>query len=406
MSKAITLTVSQLNEYIKALLDSQDLLGDIYIKGEISNFTNHYKSGHLYFSVKDSESVVKAVMFRSYASTLKFEPENGMKVIVRGSVSVFPRDGVYQIYAKEIQPDGIGSLYLAYEQLKEKLYSMGLFDEAHKKPIPRYPSKIGIITADTGAAVADMKNILTRRYPVSEIYIYPSLVQGSGAPKELCEGIRFFNEKFPVDTIIIGRGGGSIEDLWAFNSEMLAHEIYNSHIPVISAVGHETDFTICDFVADLRAPTPSAAAELAVPESSEILSTIAGYASMFKTLSEAKIRSLKNELAMLSKSKMFTSPLFYTERLNEKTANLSQKLLSSISKICSEKKSSLSEKTAKIAALSPLSVMARGYSIISKDDGHAVTSVNQLNKGETLDLRFCDGSAKAEITQITKGDKN
>ena len=406
MSNAITLTVSQLNEYIKALLDSQELLGDIYIKGEISNFTNHYKSGHMYFSLKDSDSVLKSVMFRSYASYLKFVPENGMKVIVRGSVSAFPRDGVYQLYAKEIQPDGVGSLYLAYEQLKEKLFSMGLFDEEHKKTIPRYPSKIGIITADTGAAVADMKNILSRRYPIAEIYIYPSLVQGTGAPAELCEGIRFFNEKLHVDTVIIGRGGGSIEDLWAFNSEMLAHEIYNSRIPVISAVGHETDFTICDFVADLRAPTPSAAAELAVPEISDILSTVANHSAIIKKLTESKIKNTKTQLAVLSKSKTFTSPLYYTERLREKTNILSEKIVCCAKKQLSDKKKDLSEAAGRLSALSPLSVMARGYSIVSTDDGKAVTSAKQLSKGKELDLRFSDGKAKATVTEIIKGESD
>ena len=406
MSNAITLTVSQLNEYIKALLDSQQILGDIYIKGEISNFTNHYKSGHMYFSLKDSESCLKAVMFRSYASYLKFVPENGMKVIVRGSISAFPRDGVYQLYAKEIQPDGVGSLYLAYEQLKEKLQLMGLFDEQHKRPIPRFPSKIGIITADTGAAVADMKNILSRRYPIAEIFIYPSLVQGSGAPAELCEGIRFFNEKFPVDTIIIGRGGGSIEDLWAFNSEMLAHEVFNSDIPVISAVGHETDFTICDFVADLRAPTPSAAAELAVPEISEIASTFASYSGIIKNLTEAKVKDAKATLAVLSKSKMFASPLFYTDRLKEKCALAAEKIQSGAQKILTDRKNALSSKAGKISALSPLSVMARGYSIITSDDGNAVTSTEQLSPEQNLNIRFSDGYAKAKITEITKGDKD
>ena len=406
MSNAITLTVSQLNEYIKALLDSQALLGDIYIKGEISNFTNHYKSGHMYFSLKDENSLLKAVMFKSYASYLKFVPENGMKVIVRGSISAFPRDGIYQLYAKEIQPDGVGSLYLAYEQLKEKLFSMGLFDEAHKKPIPRYPSKIGIITADTGAAVADMKNILYRRYPVAQIYIYPSLVQGSGAPEELCRGVRFFNEKFPVDTVIIGRGGGSIEDLWAFNSEMLAHEVYNSKIPVISAVGHETDFTICDFVADLRAPTPSAAAELAVPEISEIASSLSGYSVMLKNITGAKIKDTKARLELLAKSKMFTTPLFYTDRLKEKTAILSDKINSSMKKQAERKKSALIASAARISALSPLSVMARGYSIITSSDGKAVTTVEKLSVEQELSLRFPDGNAKAKITEITKGDNN
>ncbi len=404
MPQTITLTVSQLNEYMKALIDSQELLGDVCIKGEISNFTNHYKSGHMYFSLKDSDSLLKAVMFRSYASSLKFMPENGMKVIVRGSVSVFPRDGIYQLYAREIQPDGIGSLYLAYEQLKEKLSGMGLFDEEHKKQIPGFPAKIGIITADTGAAVADMKNILTRRYPLAQIYIYPSLVQGSGAPAQLCGGIRFFNTKFPVDTIIIGRGGGSIEDLWAFNDEALAHEIYNSEIPVISAVGHETDFTICDFVSDLRAPTPSAAAELAVPEIGHIREDILGYSPLFSSLIDKKIKTLKTTVGQLSKSKMFASPLFYTERLREKTVHYNEKLQSCINIKLAEKKSRLSEKAARISALSPLAVMSRGYSIVTDNSGKAVTKAEKLSCGDTLNLRFSDGIALASVIEIKKGD--
>ena len=402
MSRAITLTVSQLNEYIKALLDSQELLGDIYIKGEISNFTNHYKSGHLYFSVKDSESVVKAVMFRSFAQTLKFEPENGMKVIVRGSVSVFPRDGVYQIYAKEIQPDGVGSLYLAYEQLKEKLYSMGLFDEAHKKPIPRYPSKIGIITADTGAAVADMKNILTRRYPVSEIYIYPSLVQGSGAPKELCEGVRFFNERFPVDTIIIGRGGGSIEDLWAFNSEMLAHEIYNSHVPVISAVGHETDFTICDFVADLRAPTPSGAAELVVPDQEELLHRISQLQLRNDAALEEKITRCKERLERYANAKVLLDPHAFTDKPYMLLDHMNDRLNHALTRKNERAKSEFVALLAKLDALNPLKVMQRGFSV-AEQNGTVIRSISQLNNNDRFTLALPDGKANCTVNSIKEG---
>ncbi|MBR5528402.1 MAG: exodeoxyribonuclease VII large subunit [Clostridia bacterium] len=403
-TNAITLTVSQLNEYVKALLDSSELLTDIYIKGEISNLTNHYKSGHIYFSLKDATGLLKAVMFRSAAIKLNFMPENGMKVVVRGRVSVFPRDGVYQLYAEEIMPDGIGALYLAYEQLKEKLSLMGLFDESHKKPIPQYPQKIGIITADTGAAVADMKNILTRRYPVAQIIIYPSLVQGNKAPEELASGIRYFNTREKVDTIIIGRGGGSLEDLWAFNSEMLAHEIYASEIPIISAVGHETDFTICDFVADLRAPTPSAAAELAVPNILDVQYSLGVYASTLKSLTEEKIRVRKNTIALISNSKMFADPMYYTQRLSERLRICTQKLTSGMEKQLSASKSKLSEKTARLSALSPLSVISRGYSVVTDSDGKAITNSTSLNIGQHISLRFDKGSAKAEILEITKGE--
>lgn len=403
MPNAITLTVSQLNEYVKALFDSSELLGDIYIKGEISNFTNHYKSGHLYFSLKDNDSLLKCVMFRSSAQYLKFVPENGMKVIVRGSVSVFQRDGVYQLYAAEIQPDGIGSLYLAFEQLKEKLSVMGLFSEEHKKPIPRFPQKIGIITAETGAAVADMKNIISRRYPLAEILIYPSLVQGPQAPDELCRGISYFNLRKNVDTIIIGRGGGSIEDLWAFNSEMLAYEIYNCDIPVISAVGHETDFTICDFVSDLRAPTPSAAAELAVPDISEVSNILHSYSGKMKHLAETKLSVCKNELLRVSSNKMFKDPINYTEKLKDKVSGYSVLFNSHIQRQLDLKKSALSEKASALSALSPLSVIKRGYSIVTDNSGKTIGDVKKLSVGETVNIRFGKGQAKATINEIKKG---
>ena len=260
MNKPFTMTVSQLNEYVKALMDSSEILGNVCIVGEISNFTNHYKTGHLYFTLKDESGLVKAVMFKTYASSLKFVPKENMKVAVYGRVSVFPRDGVYQLYANYMEQFGVGDLYLAFEEMKKKLASLGLFDEAHKKSLPKFPKRIGIITSPEAAAVADMKNIISRRYPLCEIHIYPALVQGPMAPKELCDGIRHFDADKKCDCIIIGRGGGSIEDLWAFNDEILARTIFACSTPVISAVGHETDFTICDFVADRRAPTPSAAA--------------------------------------------------------------------------------------------------------------------------------------------------
>lgn len=399
----VTLTVSQLNEYIKALLDSNELLNDIYIKGEISNFTHHYKSGHLYFSLKDATGVLKAVMFRSSAQRLHFMPEDGMKVLVRGHVSVFPRDGVYQLYAEDIQPDGIGSLYLAFEQLKEKLAGEGLFDVEHKMPLPRFPEKIGIITADTGAAVADMKNILTRRFPMAELWIYPSLVQGASAPGELCAGLRFFNSRFPVDVIIIGRGGGSLEDLWAFNSEMLAREIYSSHIPVISAVGHETDFTICDFVADLRAPTPSAAAELAVPDAKELYRSLEHKKNLMALCIRQKEAGLRLRLDGLQKKEVFTNPGCFTRRLRERITELQKQLDSSMSAKLSDARKDWRLRAARLEALSPLAVMARGYSLVTDSTGTLIKSVLSVSKGQTLHIRFYDGSITA-VTQTEKGD--
>ena len=264
------LTVTQLNEYIKGILDHDPRLTDVYLRGEISNFKNHYSTGHYYFTLKDEGGMIRAIMFRSSAVKLAFLPEDGMKVVAHGRISAFVRDGQYQIYCDSMEPDGIGALYIAYEQLKRKLEAEGLFDPSRKKPLPKIPSRVGIITSATGAAIRDMINVCGRRFPFAELVLYPSLVQGPDAPAQLIDGVRYFNEKQSVDVIIIGRGGGSIEDLWAFNNEDLAREIAASAIPVISAVGHETDFTICDFVADRRAPTPSAAAELAVPETEEL----------------------------------------------------------------------------------------------------------------------------------------
>ena len=265
-----SLSVCDLNNYIKNAFENDRLLSAVTVRGEISNFVNH-RSGHMYFSLKDEESQIRAVMFRSKAIGLKFLPENGMKVTVHGSVAVYTRDGSYQIYVNTMQPDGVGALYLAYEQLKNKLRDEGLFDEEHKKPIPKMPGRIGVITASTGAAIRDILTVTERRYPLADIYVYPALVQGEGAEDDLIAGVDYFDRSSLVDVVIIGRGGGSIEDLWAFNSERLARRIYDASVPIISAVGHETDFTICDFVSDMRAPTPSAAAELAVPDRTELL---------------------------------------------------------------------------------------------------------------------------------------
>jgi exodeoxyribonuclease VII large subunit len=290
------ITVSELNDYIKNVFDSSRFLSSVTIKGEISNFTYH-RSGHLYFSLKDSDAQIKAVMFRSSASKLKFMPESGMKVIAHGAVSVYQRDGVYQLYVSSMQPDGIGALYLAYEQLKEKLMLEGLFSDEYKKLLPQMPERIGVITSPTGAAVRDIINVTGRRFPHAKLYIYPSLVQGEGAEENLVRGVDYFDKSGLVDVIIIGRGGGSIEDLWAFNSEKLARRIFAAKIPVISAVGHETDFTICDFVADMRAPTPSAAAELAVPDVRELYMRLDSCAGRLSSALERKVEIADQRLA-------------------------------------------------------------------------------------------------------------
>ena len=270
----LVLTIAQLNRYVKSRLDADENLYNVFLVGEISNFTDHYKTGHFYFTLKDSDAQIKAVMFRQNALRVKFKPENGLKVIVRGRVSLYEAAGSYQVFVDDMQPDGVGALNLAFEQLKERLQKEGLFDEAHKKPLPRYPQRIGVITSETGAAVQDILNILGRRFPYAEVVLAPVLVQGDGAPEQMIAALQDFNRLQNADVIIIGRGGGSAEDLWAFNDENLAYAVYRSEIPVISAVGHETDFTICDFVADLRAPTPSAAAELAVPDQTELRAEI------------------------------------------------------------------------------------------------------------------------------------
>lgn len=264
------LTVTQLNEYVKMLLDADPLLSGIWVRAEISNFKHHYQTGHFYFSLKDEGGLVRAVMFRFHAQKVPFVPKDGLKVLVHGRVSSFVRDGQYQLYVDEMLPDGKGAMFFAFEQLKKKLEAAGLFDEARKKTLPRYPASIGIVTSPTGAAIRDMMNILGRRFPCAQLYLYPAQVQGSEAPGQLIAGVEFFNKKKKTDVIIIGRGGGSAEDLWAFNNEQLAYAVAASKVPVISAVGHESDFTICDFVADKRAPTPSAAAELAVPDRLEL----------------------------------------------------------------------------------------------------------------------------------------
>lgn len=398
MNSPITLTVSQLNEYISAIITSSEYLNNIYIKGEISNFTNHYKSGHFYFTLKDENSSIKAVMFRSNACRVPFTPENGMKITAHGRVSVYERDGIYQLYCDELIPDGIGALYLAYEQLKSKLQEEGLFSEEYKKPIPKYPQKIGIITAKTGAAIADLNNILSRRYPICQIELFPALVQGTNAPESLIKGLMYFDGK--VDTIIIGRGGGSIEDLWAFNDEKLARTIFKCKTPIISAVGHEVDFTICDFVADLRAPTPSAAAELAVPNIMEIRDELEGYNKLYEVCLNNTISNKRERISTLSEGTFFKSPLNYIDRKRTDLLGIESRFIRSAVKITEVKRFRLSNACARLEAMNPLAVLSRGYAAVYSDDGNVISNAADVNIGDKFQVELYDGKIFATATNI------
>ena len=398
------LTVGQLNEYIKMLMDSNGLLSDVLIRGEISNFTNHYKTGHFYFSLKDESALVRAVMFRSYASRVAFAPENGMKVIVHGRISVFPRDGQYQIYVDEMMPDGIGSLYLAFEQLKRRLEGEGLFDSSKKRPLPPYPQRIGIITSPTGAAVRDIIQILGRRYPCAEVLLYPALVQGSGAPESIMRGLACFGYQIPVDLIVIGRGGGSAEDLWAFNDEGLARAVAASPVPVISAVGHETDFTICDFVADLRAPTPSAAAELAVPDVKDLKDTVEGFFNRLSVAEDAILQRSKARLELLAGAEMLRSPRRYLEERAMIVAFLEQRVEHLWLAVKENAKREVVTMAAKLEALNPLHVLARGYAAVFDEKNVPVTRAGDLTVGETIRIRFADQTADAVVQGIRESE--
>ncbi len=399
----VTISVSELNDYIKSIIDGDYALGKLSIRGEISNFTAH-RSGHFYFSLKDENSLIRAVMFRSYTGGLRFRPESGMKVVATGSVSVFVRDGQYQLYVTDMQPDGIGALWLAYEQLKKKLAAEGLFDETRKRPLPRFPRRVGVITSPTGAAVRDIINVTGRRYPSAEIALFPAEVQGEGALPSLITGLRYFNTYSAADVIIIGRGGGSIEDLWAFNDEALAREIVASRIPVISAVGHETDFTICDFVADLRAPTPSAAAELAVPDQHALLADLYAMNARLAESLLKKTELCRARIDTIRARRIFDTPdLLLAEKQNRLSSD-AEALEHSLTELLKTKKNQLAVLTAKTEALSPLSVLSRGYTVTEDENGVIVRSKEQLREGDVLTTRFCDGSVSSVI--MTYGDKN
>ncbi|MCQ2513636.1 MAG: exodeoxyribonuclease VII large subunit [Ruminococcus sp.] len=394
-TKPKILSVSQLNFYIKSIIENDSRLNFVFLTGEISNLTDHYKSGHIYLSLKDEKSIIKAVMFAGNACRLKFKPQNGMKVICRGRVALYEPSGQYQLYIEDMQPDGIGSLTIAYDQLKKSLEDKGLFDSKHKKPVPEFPKTVGVITSPTGAAVQDIKNILYRRFPCIDVVLCPVLVQGENAPKQLVEAVRTLDENNACDVIIIGRGGGSIEDLWAFNSEELAYAIYNCKIPVISAVGHETDFTICDFVSDLRAPTPSAAAELAVPDKSELLENYNTQYQYISSMLDLKINSCSKNLSELKSRVAVVSPTANMREFEHKLNDYLAYFQGYMYELISEKENQLKNSATSLNALNPVSVLARGYAIAEKN-GKAINSAKKLKVDDEFTLEFADGKINAK----------
>jgi exodeoxyribonuclease VII large subunit len=389
-----TFTVSQLNLFIKDILGQIPVLNNIKIKGEISNF-KHHSSGHIYMSLKDEAGVLRAVMFKNAAMYLKFKPENGMQVVAEGRVSVYERDGQYQLYVNSMEQDGKGNLYEQFEKMKERLRQEGLFESKYKKPIPKYPKIIGVVTATTGAAVRDIINILSRRYKAADICLYPALVQGEGAAESIKDGIEFFNQKNACDVIIVGRGGGSIEDLWAFNEELVARAIFASEIPIISAVGHETDFTIADFVADLRAPTPSAAAELAVPSGEELADRIISADLRIRSAAEKFLKNCQLTLKVYSDKQVLKDPV---SKINEKAIyvdHLSKMFENAIENAIEEKRKNLGIAVSKLEGLSPLGTLSRGYSVVKNSEGGIVTKVSSVRAGDDLRIMVQDGEIQA-----------
>ena len=389
------ITITELNRYIKDKVASDEFLQNVYVKGEISNFKNHY-TGHMYFTLKDENSLIKCIMFKGYAERLKFMPKDGMKVVVFGTVSVFERDGVYQIYCKAMKEDGIGDLYTAYNQLKEKLEKEGLFDAKYKKKIPFMPERIGVLTSKTGSVIRDIINVSTRRNPNVYIRLLPVPVQGEGAGEKIADAIKLMNDKNLADVIIIARGGGSLEDLWPFNEEVVARAIFNSKIPLISAVGHETDFTIADFVSDLRAPTPSAAAELAVPEISKVEEGLRNYQNRYRLALRKKIELAKLRFEKCMQSRVYKEPL---QEINDKYM-LVDSFIKSISNDMNKKlmiaKTDFSNSLSRLDALSPLKTLSRGYSITMKDN-KAVKKAKNLKTGDKINIRFSDGEKTATV---------
>lgn len=385
-------TVSRVNNYIKRLLDSKSVLNNIWVKGEISNFKRH-SSGHIYLTLKDESSVLKAVMFRGAAQALDFDPADGTMVIAHGKISVYESGGTYQLYIEDMVRDGIGDLYKEFERLKAQLSEEGLFNNEFKKPIPKYPTRIGVATAPTGAAIRDIINVITRRYPMAEIVIYPALVQGAGAKESIVEAIEYFNKYNLADTLIIGRGGGSIEDLWAFNEECVARAIFASHIPVISAVGHETDFTIADFVADFRAPTPSAAAEVSVPSQDELLRLLTIYKTRALTSVNSKIEGYKKTLERL----VPRTPEDKIRDLAQKLDMRIQTLESNYKEIINNKIRAFTQITAKLDTLSPLKTLLRGYSIATDIEGRVLKDAEDFNSKDEFKLKLHNGDVNCLV---------
>lgn len=393
--ESMAISVSKLNSYIKDKIADDEYLNNILVKGEISNFKNHY-TGHMYFTLKDENSLIKCIMFKSYAQKLNFMPKDGMKVFALGGVSVFERDGVYQIYVKAMQEDGVGILYKKYEELKHRLEKEGYFDEKHKQKIPLMPKTIGVLTSQTGSVIRDIINVSTRRNPNVNIRLFPVPVQGDGAAEKIANGIRFMNDKKLADVLILARGGGSLEDLWPFNEEIVAHAIYNSEIPIISAVGHETDFSISDFVADLRAPTPSAAAELAVPDIYEIKQKINTYQNRLRLTLIKKVEIMKLRYQKCMSSRVFKEPLRNINDNYLKIDSYIKRLENVIKTKQKEEKTKYIELISKLDALSPLKTLTRGYSIVEQND-RIIKSAKDLNAGDKINIRLIDGKLNAEI---------
>lgn len=391
----LAVTVTDLNKYIKDKIADDEYLNNVLVKGEISNFKNHY-TGHMYFTLKDENCLIKCIMFKSYAQKLNFMPKDGMKVMVFGSVSVFERDGVYQIYVKAMEEDGLGDLYTRYQELKKELEAKGLFNEEHKKKIPLMPKVIGVLTSQTGSVIRDIINVSTRRNPNVYIKLLPVPVQGEGAAEKIAYGIEYMNKNKLADVLILARGGGSLEDLWPFNERVVAESIYESEIPIISAVGHETDFTISDFVADLRAPTPSAAAELAVPDIYEVTKKIRLYEDRLRNSLIKKVEFMKMRYEKCMSSSVIKEP---TRKINENYIKLDGyiKQLENIIKIKNEKeRTKYVELVAKLDAFSPLKTLTRGYSITEKN-GNIIKTSKELNKGDIVSIKFIDGNKEATI---------
>ncbi len=399
------LSVTQLNMYVRSLLDGDENLTNVFVGGEIYNFSENARSGHLYMTLKDGNASVKAVMFAGNAAKLKFRIENGMSVIVRGRVSLYERDGAYQLYIDDIQPEGAGSLAIAFEQLKDKLAKMGFFDSGKKKKIPNFPTRVGVISSPTGAAVQDIINVISRRFPLAEIVFAGVPVQGEGTGEIIAHAVDDFNFLHCADVIIIARGGGSAEDLWEFNSEVLARAVYNSKIPVISGVGHETDFTICDFAADLRAPTPSAAAELAVPDAEKLSDYIGILKSKIDKSVNAKFLLEEMRLDKLADSGFLRNPEEFIDKHNRHITDLTESLKNAVNAVYESNYNKAAIIISKLDALSPLKILSRGFSVI-KSNGKVVSSVNQVNPQDKVDICLSDGIVSAAVTQIKKGDIN